>query len=110
MPIAFVLRRPRVTDANVVLPIPFNVQLDIEFDMDMNTLLVPGNNTFELVTDSGSFMGTFVSWPTSDHVRCQFACAWPPVFATIAQKNFDANVVGTNGEPGKPNTPVQFVP
>lgn len=92
MPIAFVLRSPRVIGAAITAPIPFNAWIDLEFSEAMNTTLTPGNVNVELVADGVPTWGTFLSWTDATHARYVFNVMWPPAAATIQLKVIDNNL------------------
>jgi len=96
-PIPFVPRSPSVIGAAVTAPIPFAVNIDLEFSEAMNTTLTPGDVNVELVADAVPTWLTFVSWTDATHARYAAAVVWPPLAATVQLKVHDTqlqNLVG----------------
>ncbi len=108
--ITFAPLRPWVLGAAVVVPIPFIVDIDVEFSEPMQTALVPGNVNVELVTGSGPAWGTFQSWTDPTHARYQFAVAWPDPPVTIQLKVLDVNLKNLAGGICKVSDVIVLIP
>lgn len=91
------MRSPTVIGAAVTAPIPFAVNIDLEFSEAMNVALTPGNVNVELIADAVPGWMTFVSWTDATHARYSAAIAWPPAAATVQLKVHDTqlqNLIG----------------
>lgn len=109
-PIPFVPLRPTVVGAAIINPIPFNVEIDLQFSEPMNVGLAPGNVNVEIIYDGNPAWGTFSSWTDATHARYVFAIAWPPAAATVQLKVLDPNLKNLPGGICRLSDPIVIVP
>lgn len=110
MPTAFVVLRPHVIGAAVILPVPWEVLIDLEFSEVMQTGLTPGDVNVELVADGNPFWGAFEKWQDNTHCRYKFNVMWPPTNATVQLKVLDPNLKNLAGGICELSDPIVVVP
>ncbi len=96
--------------AAIIFPIPFIVDIDLEFSEPMDQTLTPGDINVEVIADAIPYFGAFQSWTDATHARYQFAAPWPPAAATIQLRVLDTQLQNLTGGICKTSGLITIVP
>ena len=108
--IPFVPFRALITDVVVVVPVPGNLGVGIDFDKPMDESVMPDALTLEVKIDGTDYACTPSSWATSTRLNCSTTASVPVVDAYVRQIKLDTNLLSAEGTFCRKQKSLQWYP
>lgn len=97
-------------DVVVTDPIPGQLAVDVEFDQDMNTGVLPALGTFTITSDGTPLACTPTAWSTVRKLNLLTTGNSPVVTGFIRQNILDVNCYSALGTFSRPQPDLQWFP